>query len=318
MSKTPALNTLPEIPGEIKQAGPDGRLLLFVGAGASMLLGLPSWSQLSTLLLEDLQKENKLNYSDIAQLRDLDPKKKLSISSIILKDDLLFNELIKKHLDIKKNDSSIFDYINKIGCPCVTTNYDIHLSPVDYSVKEDGSEIPKEPTRLIFPAELLAGKIDTPGVVAHLHGCINKPSSMIVTTKQYLEHYENKFVQTFLKEIFQNKTVLFVGYGLEETEILEHILRRGSVSFPGDRGGKLIVRQAFALMGFFSSEESLYKHLYRYYRESFGVYLIGFRKDENNYKQLELIMQNWSNVIEISPTPLVDDLMFMEEVLENA
>ena len=37
------LEMLPKLPSELENAAKDGRLVLFVGAGASMLVGMPSW-----------------------------------------------------------------------------------------------------------------------------------------------------------------------------------------------------------------------------------------------------------------------------------
>ena len=47
MSRTPDLREIPDIPPEIQQAALNGDLVLFVGAGVSMLVGLPSWSDLA-------------------------------------------------------------------------------------------------------------------------------------------------------------------------------------------------------------------------------------------------------------------------------
>ena len=102
--------------------------------------------------------------------------------------------------------------------------------------------------------------------------------------------------------------MLFLGYGLEEAEILEHILRRGRV------GGSRLQRR-FTLQGFFFSEEPLYRKLYEYYLKSFGVDLIGFVRDYEDYKQQESIVKSWSEMIEVRPPALVDDLDFMEETL---
>lgn len=70
-------------PEEIVQAGLNGELVLFVGAGASMLLGLPSWSGLALKVLEDLRQAEYLNYSELEQLQTLDAKKQLSIAQLI-------------------------------------------------------------------------------------------------------------------------------------------------------------------------------------------------------------------------------------------
>ena len=135
---------------------------------------------------------------------------------------------------------------------------------------------------------------------------------MVVTTSNYLEHYDSEYLQDFLGELFAKKVVLFIGYGLEESEILEHILRRGGV-----RGESAEIRR-FVLQGFFKSATPLYSSMCKYYRRSFGVQLIGFDRDNHNYDQLEEIMKQWSKLIEIRPQALVEDLDFMDEVLGNA
>ena len=60
------------------------------------------------------------------------------------------------------------------------------------------------------------------GNVIHLHGSINNYAEAIITTVDYINHYNKdrgNRVAVFLEEMFEN-TVLFAGYGLEY-EILE-------------------------------------------------------------------------------------------------
>jgi hypothetical protein len=57
MSRVPRLTDELTPPDEIVQAGLSGELVLFVGAGASMLLGLPSWKGLATKVLDDLRTQ---------------------------------------------------------------------------------------------------------------------------------------------------------------------------------------------------------------------------------------------------------------------
>ncbi len=133
---------------------------------------------------------------------------------------------------------------------------------------------------------------------------------MIVTTKDYLEHYDHENVQEFLGDLFEKKTILFLGYGLEEAEVLEHILRRGAVKPTRDR-------RRFALQGFFLSQKPLYENLHTYYEKSFGVHLLGFVRDHENYKRLEAIIKTWENQIVVSKPPLAVDHDFMNEVLDG-
>lgn len=150
--------------------------------------------------------------------------------------------------------------------------------------------------------------LNEPGTVVHLHGSISKPKTLVVSTKDYLEHYDNAHVQAFLGELFEKKTVVFLGYGMEESEVLEHILRRGLVRETSDR-------RRFAVQGFFRSQQPLYEKLHNYYEKSFGVHLLGYVRDYENYSGLETILKLWVSKIIIQPPPLQDDFEFMNEVL---
>ena len=70
------------------------------------------------------------------------------------------------------------------------------------------------------------------------------------------------------------------------------------------------------MQGFFISQDPLYRRLHAYYKESFGINLIGFIRDYKDYAQLEDITKTWAEQIEIRPAALVDDLNFMDEVLK--
>lgn len=306
MTKAPPLREIFNPPDEIVEAGLNGELVLFVGAGASMLLGLPSWGALASLALEELRKNAFLDYSEKEQLASLDPKKQLSIASLIAHENEYPLDLVK-YLKGKKEGNSIYKAINDIGCPCVTTNYDELISPRFVEVK-DGSTTGASKKRVSERDKLFTNLLDEPGTVVHLHGSISRPQTMIVTTKDYLEHYDHENVQEFLAGLFDKKTVLFLGYGLEEAEILEHILRRGAVKASKDR-------RRFSLQGFYQSQQPLYENLHNYYEKSFGVHLLGFTRDHQDYGCLEGLMKSWVGQIDIRKPPLVNDIDLMDEVL---
>lgn len=308
MGRAPDLREIFDPPDEIVQAGLNGDLVFFVGAGASMLLGLPSWPELAAKALKDLRQDRYLNYSEIEQLNSLDPKKQLSIAYSIAEDNKYELDLTK-HLTGKSEGDSIYKAINDIGCSCVTTNYDELLAPRFIDAK-DGSATAASVNRVYEREKFLAKLLNEPGTVVHLHGAISKPETMIVTTKDYLEHYDHENIQEFLGELFERKTILFLGYGLEEAEILEHLLRRGSVKPTSDR-------RRFALQGFFLSQKPLYENLHTYYEKSYGVHLLGFVRDHENYKPLEVILKSWANRIEVRKPPLAVDNEFLDEVLDG-
>ena len=308
LERNTGLKEIPDLPREIKRAALDGDLVLFVGAGTSMLLGLPSWRDMARWQLEWLRKHGALNFSDIEQLNNLEPKKQLSIAVQIAEDKKISLDLTSGLTGFSEG-SSIYKSINDIGCVCVTTNYDKLLSP-RFSYAQDGSTTPATPNRIYEKHHLYTRHLDTPGTVIHLHGAVDDPDSMVFTTREYLKHYDDSHVQIFLSDLFARKTVLFIGYGLEEDEILEHILRRGDAR-------ESYERKRFALQGYYLSEKPLYEKLYDYYQNSFGVHVIGFIRDYKDYKQQEDIFKDWVPKIEVKPPSLAADIDKINEVLDN-
>jgi hypothetical protein len=311
MSNIPELREIPKLPDEIIDAGLNGNLILFVGAGLSMMLGLPSWGGMAWQALSDLKDNGLINFSELDQLKNLDAKKQLSIARLIAEENKFSLDLTKKIKGVP-DDKGIYKTLNDIGCACVTTNYDLLLSPRFHEFSEDpiksASVTTKNCTRIHNKANFLAKHLTEPGTVVHLHGSVEEPMDMIVTTKDYLQHYDDLNVQHFLNQLFEKHVILFLGYGLEEAEILEHILRRGSAH-------KTPERKRFVLQGYFKSQEPLHKYMHQYYEKSFGVHLLGFVRDHSDYKQQEDIIKNWAPRLKIKKPELTSDIDRINEVL---
>ncbi len=313
MNEVPKLSDKPKLPDEIIQAGLNGELVLFVGAGMSKLLELPSWKELAQNVLKSLQEKGCLDFSELEQLEGLEPKKQLSIAKLIA--DGNKHELdLTQYFKGKVEGNSIYKSINNIGCACVTTNYDELLAPRFYEGTNDQSVSikPREIIRVSNKNRFIAKHLDEPGTVIHLHGVISQPDTMVISTREYLEHYDHKHVQHFLRELFTKKIVLFLGYGLEEAEILEHILRRGSAE------ESIKDRRRFALQGFFVNKEPLYIRLHQYYEKTFGVHLIGFVRDLKDYAQQESIISDWSQQIQVRKPSIDNTIVQIDEVLSSS
>ncbi len=296
-------NPEPPIRQELVDAAASGMLVVFVGAGISRLVGCPSWDGFATDVLRQLVPEH-MDFHEKSLIAAIpDPRKRLSIAKII-EDENHATIDYEKIFAVDNPKSDIYNYLNSYQCIFVTTNYDLLISPdISKSKKE-------EDWRFFNREDVLREKLDGQGNVIHLHGCVKNPKKMIVTTRDYLEHYASKEIQTFLEYLFKNKTVLFLGYGLEETEILEYILKyRGRE--------KKEEKRLFILQGFFNAEMSLFHKLKKYYEESFSAELIGFPKDYEEYEQQKRIIEKWAEKLSFSTLTATDEAVAMLEELDG-
>lgn len=299
-------NLAPEVPIEIENAAQSGELVVFVGAGISRLIKCPSWEGFADKVLEQLVPEG-IDYHELSQINGIrDPKKRLSIAKIVAEKKKLkidYQSIFKVPLER----DNVYTYLNSFNSSFVTTNYEKYLRP------DSRSAHPEEEWRFYRREQLLRVNLDKNGNVVHLHGCLDDPGQMVITTKDYLEHYSSDEVQTFLRYLFDKKTVLFLGYGLEEIEVLEYILRRGEVTA---RTGDEPIRR-YILQGFFNAEMALFELLYEYYLEAFGTKLIGFPKDHKNYHHQIDILASWSEKLKFGGVALVDEAEAMEDEIRG-
>jgi hypothetical protein len=196
------LNAVPDVPPEVENAAQSGELVVFVGAGISRLINCPSWDDFANRVLEQLAPKG-IDYYDLSQIRSIaDPKKRLSLALIIAekkKIDVDYSAILRVTLER----DNVYSYLNSFNSTFVTTNYDKYLCPD--SRKAD----PESDWRLYKREQLLGVNLDRNGNVVHLHGCVDSPVTMVITTKDYLDHYSKRecriFSSIYLRE---NRVVL--------------------------------------------------------------------------------------------------------------
>lgn len=200
-----------EIPNELVADHREGRLVLFVGAGASK--GSPS----NLPLFKKLAKE-------IARLAEMDDPNDRERPDQVL--DRLRDEGVDVHRLVRKVigrpeslpnslHSAIVGLAEASGrFRIVTTNYDRHLSTCMQDPVEEYAA-PAVPMRPDF------------GGIVYLHGSVSQdPGLLVVTATDFGEAYFNvPWATDFLKLMFRHSTVLFVGYS--HSDVLMEYLGRG-------------------------------------------------------------------------------------------
>ena len=132
------------------------------------------------------------------------------------------------------------------------------------------------------------------------------------TTASRANQIQENRVLTFLEHLFTHKTVLFVGYGLEELEILEHVLLKRRSS-----GGAKPEARHYLLQGFFSHEEQVLRTLRSYYVNECGIELIPFLRDQRNREQLLDVLKAFARALPASDPMVLQRAQEMEALLNG-
>lgn len=300
---------IPEVPDGILRASSRGKLIVFVGAGVSRIPGCSSWQQFAVRYLEYLRTQNFITYREFERLSRLNPRMILSICQNILEDmkkerpDM--NELLRTKGAIECKLAKIYDDIVSFNAIYVTTNYDDFLWSASSTYmnmtrtlgKEQfldrimGTFVDKSAIRLYKRKDMLVSKL-SPGNILHIHGSVEQPENAVITLKDYMKCYvPNSEVAVLLKEIFQSDyTVLFIGYGLEEYEVLEFMLNKSTAG--------TIRKESphFMLFPVFKEDNALVGHYLRYYLD-LGVQICPYNISDNGYEQLVNVVEKWAKAI---------------------
>jgi len=267
----------PDFVNSVISAINERKLVLFIGAGFSKLCGLPLWSDLADRLIDACinDKDIELNYADKSLItKDKDSKTLITIAYFLHekkgKTDI-FNKCLYDFLTNLENDeetktrrNKLINFVVKSGATVLTTNSDdiLHECYIDnfihYTIKD-----------------IVKFRMDNQRHLIHLHGYKGDMDSMVYTVKQYLYRYANEGFKRTIKSIFNSdSTILFIGYGLNEMQLLDFLVDQSETE-----------KNRYILDGFFSHEDADFIAKQHYY-SSFDLQLIAYQKDKNNYLAL--------------------------------
>lgn len=334
---TEEIKTIPAPPEVLRDAARRGVLIPFVGAGASVLAGCPTWGQLADGALHACIDQQKFTHGQFAQIEHLAPRVKLSIARGLELEHgfkIDYAKLIQPDVKpgVRAIGNRVYRSLGKLASTFVTTNYDSWLDTeiADPSVPIDPpafprttmEKIPSLRQRIYDVHEFTPINLNNPNTVFHLHGSIAAPDGMIMTTPEYITRYRNDRYDgeaahenrtlTFLDYLFSNKTVLFVGYGLEDLEILEYVIQKARVAHLDGRAEA----KHFMLQGYFSHQVGLMRALTQYYKQC-NIQLLPFLRDQKNWEQLIEVLENYADVMPATAPTTLEILAEMEALLDS-
>ena len=217
-----------EFPEDILKAFESRQLVFFIGAGVSRIMGIPGWDDLSRNLI----KRAFPTYNEqTAIIRDVaDNKERITIAYKKFENDnnleefyKIFGEAMIPNKTVFESKENIYKILNRFNAFFLTTNADNLFEEVlgnalcheDYNPSILKSEHQRKQNHLFYLHGHYTDDIDT------------ETNNLVFTAPQYVNRYNDEQFIDFIKTIFNDKnTIIFVGYGLNEFELIDYIVTK--------------------------------------------------------------------------------------------
>lgn len=280
------------IPQAILDAKEKGNLAVFIGAGFPRIFGCWGWDKLAKGFVEKCREVGILNARQRATIisRIEGGESPINVISVYFKE-LTSNAFTVEIENILRDSCNVspnltgglhdaYSELKRLGDFYITTNYDKHF---------DG----------FFGEENIMYKTDefynlgekgitlSRNKLYHIHGSIIDIRSIILTHDHYRERYSNAQYKDFLRNILCKYNVLFVGYGLEEsdiTNILREVKKQG------------ISTSNFLLKAYYVNRYDDYLFDKKKFNDC-DVHVISYLGDENDFKELLKVIKSWNGEI---------------------
>jgi len=274
---------------EIAYAAASNRICFFTGTGFSKAVTgnmAPSWQGLLEDICEILPngdeikealfpdgKENPLSLEESAQVISIELK---SIDKNI-------HEEVANIINSLKPDgdnSTIEEFLSKRSFRVVTTNYD---KLVETLAKED--ECQSVTPGLPIPRSLARAK------VYHVHGSIDSPNSMIITSDDYFKFINSEsYFSRKLSTVLHENTVVILGYSLGDTNLKAIIS-----DYKGFSRNHVIGSNIFLI-----SRSSVNQHVKDYYSHCYGIRVLDDINIHKFFEELNSSIPDAENCLEKS------------------
>lgn len=312
------------VPDAIRAAAEHGDLVVFAGAGLSALCGSPNWNDFANSVIEQVGQPAGLKFLQIEQLRNIsDPRRRLSIIMAIAGRagcEINFESVLHPR-PTREPGLEAYRLLSELHPVFVTTNYDKWF---DTTPPPELASQTQEPSSAVDAAvaskrqaysgrdQLTSDLLFKRGAVIHLHGSYSDPRSMVITLRDYIRHYSDPAVKSFLREMF-SRTVLFVGYGLNELEILEYVIRAATDDVDFTPTAKHHI-----LFGYRSSEAAQTEFIENYFRDQCGIGVVKYAIDINGWDELTNVLRAWQPQLRTQEANIIEYQRFLDRCIAES
>lgn len=314
-----------------KQFSEPDKIVFFVGAGLSRLLEYPSWEGLADKAIGELRKKKIINYYTEERINNTikDPLQKLSIFESYYKHDSdeyrkFYSQIFNEDKRDRKNNPYDLLANREFNAAFITTNIDAEImnalrnkdSAANVSGPDDLSVTPSLPKNYQIKLDVNELKHDK---VAMIHGRYNDPKNIVMSNFDYIQkYYREDDISHFLKDVFKQKTVIFIGYGLAELPILATIIDSETKNQPQRENSNSEdgLNNHYLLLDSFENEKDL-QYIYQNYFRNFNIKIIPYHLDEESYSRIITVLESWRVALRSEKERFIEDTIFIDEFLKT-
>jgi hypothetical protein len=297
------------------------KLAFFIGAGVSKLLEVPLWADLANNVIDYLKESSDLNHTEAIRLRDekYSSRQIISIFHQVVKDKNKIKSFYERRLVGQGNKNGnpyelLLDLEDALAKPVVkiSSNIDLEWEKVlrrkadkqkqDRTREGQASDLPIFFAKPQYEGFQSDQEISS-NVLYQIHGSMHNIENAVMTTSQYVNNYrDEKGLRGFLDKMFRERTVIFIGSGMQEFEIIEHCLKQSPFKH-------------FALVGTRVGEENLFR-IKRAYFSEINIKAIPYYLDFQDYDRILFVLRSWADGARVAKKKqFYEDIKLIDEVL---
>lgn len=194
-----------------------GRTIAWVGAGPSVDMGLPRWTELAEAVLSKCQRGPNRSLQQITEYFRRGKFPEMFDQVVLGYGREFLVDAIAEELRDPGSEGAAYTALSSLNfLAYFTTNYEQlllrHLETAGRAFRP----------YLNTPEELASVDVDTIPTIVHVHGHLGEPSSLVVTRADYQRFYKNgdhKYFQDFIFSFLMRDRIVFIGYSLNDPDL---------------------------------------------------------------------------------------------------